>query len=117
MPFARPLRVKGTSSAHQGGRLTRGLPPWWTLPVILAIRRGDADERAFWRRCLEDVEQSDADLEHAIALMTRHNALDDSMALARRYGAWAREALAVFPDSELRCELIGVLEFCTERAY
>ena len=88
-----------------------------TLPVILAIRRGDADERAFWRRCLEDVEQSDEDLEHAIALMTRHNALDDSMALARRYGAWAREALAVFPDSEVRRELIGVLDFCTERAY
>ena len=25
-----------------------------TLPVILAFRRGDAEERAFWRRTLED---------------------------------------------------------------
>jgi len=30
-----------------------------TLPVILAYRRGDEDERAFWRRTLEDGEQSD----------------------------------------------------------
>src|SRR5512143_3105943 len=33
-----------------------------TLPVILAYRRGDEEERAFWRRCLEKLEQEEADL-------------------------------------------------------
>src|SRR6187399_2819490 len=42
-----------------------------TLPVVLSFRRGNADERAFWTRCLEQGEASDADLDRAIALMTR----------------------------------------------
>ncbi len=88
-----------------------------TLPVILAYRRGDEAERGFWRRCLEDLEQDEADLARAQALMERHNALADSMARARRYGNDAREALQAFPDSPVKRELIDVVDFCIERAY
>jgi octaprenyl-diphosphate synthase len=88
-----------------------------TLPVILAYRRGDEAERGFWRRCLEDLEQNEADLAQAQALMERHNALADSMARARRYGTDAREALEAFPDSPVKRELIDVVDFCVERAY
>jgi len=49
--------------------------------------------------------------------MERHNALADSMARARSYGAKAREALAAFPDSPVKHELIEVVDFCVERAY
>jgi octaprenyl-diphosphate synthase len=88
-----------------------------TLPVILAFRRGDAAERAFWRRCLEDLEQGEADLGRALELMGRHGALEDAMVRARGYGAIAREALEVFPDSRVKRELIEVVDFCVERAY
>lgn len=88
-----------------------------TLPVILAFQRGDAGERAFWRRCLEELEQTDTDLDHAIALMTHHEALGDAMALAQQYGADAREALSVFPDSVVRRELFDLIDFCVERRY
>src|SRR6266851_623070 len=46
-----------------------------TLPVVLAYRRGADDEREFWRRALERSETTEADLEHAIGLMTKHRAL------------------------------------------
>ncbi len=88
-----------------------------TLPVILAYRRGDEAERGFWRRCLEDLEQDEADLAQALALMERHNALGDAMARARSYGTKAREALEVFPDSPIKREMIEVVDFCVERAY
>ena len=88
-----------------------------TLPVILAFRRGDAAERAFWRRCLEDLEQNEKDLDRARELMGRHGAIEDSMARARGYGAIAREALEVFPDSGIKRELIDIVDFCVERAY
>ncbi|HEY5598106.1 MAG TPA: polyprenyl synthetase family protein [Kiloniellales bacterium] len=88
-----------------------------TLPVILAVRRADMAERAFWRRCLEELEQTDEDLEHAIALMNRHGALDDCMALARQYGATARAAVSVFPDSPVRREIVDLIDFCVERRY
>jgi len=88
-----------------------------TLPVILAFQRGNMAEQAFWRRCLEELEQTDDDLDHAIALMTRHGALDDAMKLARQYAADAREALSVFPDSVVRRELVELVDFCVERHY
>ena len=49
-----------------------------TLPVVLAFRRGGDAEREFWRRTLERGEATDTDLEHAIGLMTKHRALEDT---------------------------------------
>ncbi len=88
-----------------------------TLPVVLAYRRGDAGERRFWRRTLEEGEQRDGDLERAIALMRRHGALGDTIERARHYGSVARDALDVFPDGEERSVLREVVDFCIERAY
>jgi octaprenyl-diphosphate synthase len=68
-----------------------------TLPVVLSFRRGDDEERAFWRRTLERGEIEDRDLEQALAIMRRHRALDDTLERARHYGAIARDALALFP--------------------
>ena len=88
-----------------------------TLPVVLAFARGSGEERRFWRRCLEDLEQCDADLGRALRLMDRHRALDDSLARARGYGDEAINALAVFEDSPYRRALIDVVEFCIRRVY
>ena len=88
-----------------------------TLPIILAYRRGDGEERGFWRRCLEKLDQTEADLERAIALMEGHGALRDTIARARHYGAIARDALGIFPDGAEKRALIDVVDFCIERAY
>lgn len=88
-----------------------------TLPVILAFRRGDEEERTFWRRTLEDLEQTDDDLEHAIQLMQKHGSLSDSIDRARHYGAIARDALGIFKDCPQKRALIGLIEFCIQRAH
>ncbi len=88
-----------------------------TLPVVLAFRRGDAEERAFWRRTLEDDERRPGDLEHAIRLMQRRGALRDTVERARHYGKVARDALDIFPKSESRSVLREIVDFCIERAY
>lgn len=88
-----------------------------TLPVILAFRRGDADERAFWKRTLEDVDQQDVDLERAIALIEKHGALRDTVARASHYGAIARDSLGIFPDGAAKRALLEIVDFCIERAY
>jgi octaprenyl-diphosphate synthase len=88
-----------------------------TLPVILAFLRGDAEERAFWRRTLERQEQQDADLGRAIALMDRHAALKDTVARAAHYGAMARDALGIFPDSAEKRALIDIVDFCIQRGH
>jgi octaprenyl-diphosphate synthase len=88
-----------------------------TLPVLLAFARGDDAERAFWRRCLERLEQRDGDLDRAIGLMQNHNALADTIDRAWHYGAEARAALASFPDGTYRAALTDLVEFCVERVY
>ena len=88
-----------------------------SLPVILAFRRGNDDDRDFWRRTLEDLDQAEGDMEHAIHLMEKHSALDDSVERARHYGAIARDALGIFDDSPQKAAFNELIDFCIERAY
>jgi len=88
-----------------------------TLPVLLAYRRGDEEERAFWTRCLRDRASGEADLDRAIALMVEHRALEDTVARARHYGAMARDALGTLPKSEHRTALLEVVDFCVNRGF
>ena len=61
-----------------------------TLPLIKAIAKADAEERAFWVRTIEKGRQEDGDLETAIALLHKHGALDDTRDEAL---AWANKAV------------------------
>jgi octaprenyl-diphosphate synthase len=88
-----------------------------TLPVVLAFRRGTEEERDFWRNAVENGSTSDAELEQAIALMTKHRALEDTIARARHYGAIANDALALFPDAPIKRALQETVAFCIARAH
>ena len=83
----RSARTSATTSARERS------------PCRSSCRSGAArdQERAFWKRVLEQGDIEDADLEKAIAIMRRHRALEDTVERARHYGAMARDALALFP--------------------
>ena len=49
--------------------------------------------------------------------MERHGALADTVDRANHYGDIARDALAIFPQSELKDALLEAVEFCVARAY
>jgi octaprenyl-diphosphate synthase len=88
-----------------------------TLPVILAFLRGGAVDREFWKRTIEKLEQRDGDLVQAHSLIERHNALTDTLERARHYGAMARDALGLFPDSPLKSALLEAVDFAIDRAH
>lgn len=88
-----------------------------TLPVVLSFRRGTDEDRAFWRRTLERGEIVEGDLEEALAIMKRCRALEDTVERARHYGAMARDALAIFPESPMKRALIEAVDFCVARGY
>jgi octaprenyl-diphosphate synthase len=88
-----------------------------TLPVVLSFRRGSAEERAFWVRTLEKAEATDADLEQALHLMAKHRALEDTIRRAEHYGAIAKDALALFPQSAMKRALEETVAFCIARAH
>tara|TARA_R110000868_G_scaffold34169_12_gene123568 strand:- start:2803 stop:3831 length:1029 start_codon:yes stop_codon:yes gene_type:complete len=88
-----------------------------TLPVVLAFRRGDSTERAFWQRVLQDGDQREGDLEHATQLMARHATIDATIARAQHYGEIAKDALAIFPDTPYRQALSDLVDFCIGRTF
>jgi len=88
-----------------------------TLPVVLSFRRGSESERGFWTRALELGEIGESDLETAVGLMIKHRALEDTIKRAQHYGAIARDALALFPASDMKQALEEAVEFCTARTH
>jgi len=88
-----------------------------TLPIVIAFARGDAEERAFWRRTLETGDQGPGDLERALGILQRRGALAETLARARVYAGAAIDALDRFPDSPLRRALIDAAAFATERGF
>lgn len=86
-----------------------------TLPVVFCYRRGTPEERSFWEKTLEKGVIADSDLEMALELMDKHNAIKDTFARARHYGSIARDALAIFPEGEHKSALLDVVSFCINR--
>ena len=87
-----------------------------TLPVLAAYHAGTEEDRIFWRRTIEASEQTDDDLEHALALMARTGAIDTTLRRAAGYAADAKAALGVFPDSAIRDCLSEVADYTVSRA-
>ena len=88
-----------------------------TLPVILAYARGNEEERAFWKAAIGGHRTSEADLENAIALIERHNAVADTRARARHFAQRAIDALAIFPDCRARQAMEEAAHFAVARGY
>jgi octaprenyl-diphosphate synthase len=86
-----------------------------TLPVVVALERGSDEDRAFWKRCLEAGDIRDGDLDHAIALLRQHGAIEETILRARHYGASALAALEALPDTAHRQALADAVEFCVAR--
>ena len=88
-----------------------------TLPVILAYRRGNIEERKFWERTLQLSDQKESDLDFAISLMRRHNSLSDTIKRALHYGAKAKDALAIFPYNKTKNILLDLVDYCIDRTH
>lgn len=86
-----------------------------TLPVIRAVARADAEERAFWSRVIEKGDQRDGDLEHALELMRRHGTLDSTRDEALSWANRAKDALAVLPAHEIRDILTDLADYVVAR--
>jgi octaprenyl-diphosphate synthase len=88
-----------------------------TLPVVLSFRRGNDENRKFWRRVLQDGDTRDGDLEEAISLIRKSGAIEDTVERARHYGSIAHDALAIFPDTNYKAALLDTVAFCIDRAH
>lgn len=88
-----------------------------TLPVVIARRRGSAEDHEFWDRALDPAKQTDSDLAHAIHLIRSTGAAEATLAEAEAYAGLAKAALSMLPESDYRQGLADLADFCVSRAY
>ncbi|WP_413872739.1 polyprenyl synthetase family protein [Albidovulum sp.] len=86
-----------------------------TLPVIKAVAKADEAGRAFWRRVIEKGDQHDGDLDHALALMARHGAMEATRDEALAWAVRAKAALAALPPHPLRDMLSDFADYVVSR--
>ena len=72
-----------------------------TLPLIKAVARADADERAFFERAIGRGRREEGDLDRALAILARHGAIEATRDDALAWAARARDALAALPPGEI----------------
>lgn len=86
-----------------------------TLPVITAIAKADAEEKAFWVRTIGKGDQQDGDLEVAIGLLARHDALGVARQEALDWAERAKASLTALPADPLRDLLADLADFVVSR--
>lgn len=88
-----------------------------TAPVIFALQEADKTELAFWERTLGEKDQTPDDFNQAMQYITRHNALQKTVDLAKKYAAEARECLSNLPEHPLRNDLAELTEYTITRSF
>jgi octaprenyl-diphosphate synthase len=87
-----------------------------SLPLIKVLAKADAEEKAFWTRTIEKGDQQDGDLEHALELMAKHKALEETREDALMWADKAKQALSTLPDCEIRTVLLALPDYVVGRA-
>jgi octaprenyl-diphosphate synthase len=88
-----------------------------TLPVIIAYNNGNDKEKAFWQRTINERVQENGDLEEARFLMNKHDTINQTTAMAKRYCTKATQALVLVEGSLAREAMLEMAAFCASRVY
>jgi octaprenyl-diphosphate synthase len=86
-----------------------------TLPVIKAVAKADAEERAFWVRTIEKGQQGEGDLETALAILARHGAVEAARQEAIAWVGKAKAEMAKLPEHPLRDLLVDLADYVVAR--
>ena len=88
-----------------------------TMPVILAWQDGSSEERKFWERTQAKLDFHKGDFEKAVAILTRHRAIERSIEAAKQEVQTAIKSLSELPDSSLKSALISAALFSVNRNF
>ncbi|MBN8522178.1 MAG: polyprenyl synthetase family protein [Alphaproteobacteria bacterium] len=88
-----------------------------TAPILMALEKATSSELDFWKRTLQDKEQSDQDLRQAQDFLRQHGAYDRGLALAKNYGMRALESLNILPSGALTSSLADLVTFTLNRSH
>ena len=86
-----------------------------TLPVIISVQKSTPEEKNFWKRTIENLDQSSDDLNKAIELIDKYNGIHATLNIAKEYSLEAIKSLAIFPQSESKLALESLASIAINR--
>ena len=86
-----------------------------TLPVIISLEESNLEEKSFWIKTIENLDQSSNDLNKAIELINKYNGISSTLALAKKYSMEAIKSLEIFPQSEAKLALESLASIAVNR--
>ena len=87
-----------------------------TLPVLLALKKANYSEKAFWKRVIEDLDQEKNDFKKAQSLLTKHSCIIETKTIAREYAKKAEDILKIFPQNIYNRALVDLTQFVFTRS-
>ncbi|AUI66502.1 MULTISPECIES: octaprenyl diphosphate synthase [Glaesserella] len=96
-----------------GDDLAEGKP---TLPLLHAMRSGNAEQAALIREAIEQGGKREA-LDEILAIMAEHKSLDYTMARVKQEAQKAVDAVAILPESDYKQALISLAYLSVDRSY
>ena len=82
-----------------------------TLPVLLALERSTPEEKNFWKRTMEKMEQIDDDFDHALSLLNKYGCLQETKKIASAYSKKAELIIKQFPQNIYSEALINLTTY------
>ena len=86
-----------------------------TLPVIISLEASNPEEKSFWIKTIENLDQSSGDLNKAIELINKYNGISSTLTLANKYSIEAIKSLEKFPPSEAKLALESLASIAVNR--
>lgn len=88
-----------------------------TAPILYAMEEKSTEEQDFWERTLVKRTQKEADIETALGLIEKYDALEKSKMKAKEYAAAAQKSLECVPKSQTTDFLFALIDFTISRNY
>ena len=82
-----------------------------TLPVILAIKDSDKEEKDFWEKVFNKEVRNKSDLKKAKKIIKEKNTINKTLKLANQYGNNAKKIILKFESNLMRDGLIDLVNF------
>ncbi len=88
-----------------------------TLPVILALKTADRKEKDFWKKTFNKKVRNKTDLRIAKKIIKDKDTINQTLALANKYGEKAKNIMKDFESNPVRNALIDLVDFSLIRNY
>ncbi len=88
-----------------------------TAPVIISLIKASEEERAFWQRTIEELDQRDGDLERAQEIIRKHDGFEKSLHMAKDHATRALLSLERLPENDIRDTLADLVRFTVDRDF